>query len=809
MTNSAKPCFPSLLVLGVLSAPPLAASANQASVLEEVIVTATKRETSLMETASSITAFDSGMLEALNIDGAQDLARRTPSLSITAFTVSIRGVGRPNLAVGSDPGIGMYWDGVYNTENGVFTYNQFFDIERIEVLRGPQGILYGRNSVGGAVSFISKRPAAEWGGEVTAELTNYDGTVLQALASGPVNDKLGVLAGVSQIKRDGFQENIYNGNDLEQEDVQYGTLALQHQTTERWNSFLKLYAVGRDYRSTNGYILEPFKQELIQQITDIDTGENLNFPGMFPKQNFVNMRQGLAITNPALQDENDVKIDRDPELDAPVRGGSLNSEYVADTYALKYTLGYSQYNFDTMADADGAVAADSGVDWNQLLWFGVPASITSGLGYGITPSDMTYVVDQEARFSSHELQYTSDWDSDFALLGGLYYYHSDEEQVVSYREYNDQLMEMYAYFATFINKPVSSDNYLYRGEAHVDTRAYATYGQLEWDWTERTKLSAGLRFSYDEKEGRDNTFVQFVGDPNNPTVYRTQDDNWDKWTWRLGVDHFLQQDHMLYGYVATGYRSGGFNFQKPTASPIVDVVKPEEILTYEVGYKGTLLENRLMLSSSAYYYDYTDLQVIKSDVVEGIALNTFVNADQAYAAGLEFEAQALPVPEVLLSATYSYNYTEYEDFFTKDANACTLGPLAQGNSLAPLCTDEQDLTGNEFPLTPKHKASLNATYFWDMVNLDWSATLSYMYNGEQWMGPFNNPAYDKVEDWDRWDASVSATTQDAVWDVTAFVKNIADNRDIISRDRPSTVTQNAVTGLAAPQIYGVRVNYNF
>jgi iron complex outermembrane receptor protein len=801
--------FSRLLVVGVFSAIPIVPLADQANVLEEIIVTATKRESSLMETSASISAFDSSMLDALNIDGPQDLARRTPSLSITAFTVSIRGVGRPNLAVGSDPGVGMYWDGVYNTENGVFTYNQFFDIERIEVLRGPQGILYGRNSVGGAVSFISKRPAAQWSGDVTAELTNYDGTVLQALASGPVTDKLGVLAGVSHIKRDGFQENLYNGKDLEQEDVQYGTLALQHQTTERWNSFLKLYGVQRKYRQTAGYILEPFKQELVQQVSDIDTGETLNFPGMFPKQNFVNMRQGLAITNPTLDNEDKVKMDRDPELDAPVRGGSLNSEYVADTYSLKYTTGYSQYNFDTLNDADGSVSADSGVDWNQLLFLGVPASITSGLGYGITPADMTYVVDQEARFSSHELQYTSDWDSDFSLLGGLYYYHSDEEQVVSFREYNDQLMEMYAYFATFINKPVSQDNYLYRGEAHVDTRAYATYGQLEWDWTEQTKLSAGLRFSYDDKQGRDNTFVQFVGDPNSPTVFRTQEDNWDKWTWRVGVDHFLQQNHLLYGYVATGYRSGGFNFQKPTASPLVDVVKPEEILTYEVGYKGTLLENRVMLSTSAYYYDYTDLQVIKSDVVEGIALNTFENADQAYASGLEFEAQALPVPEVLLSATYSYNFTEYEDFFTKDANACTLGPLAQGNSLAPLCTDEQDLTGNEFPLTPKHKASLNATYFWNMAKLDWSATLSYMYNGEQWMDPFNNPEYDKVEDWDRWDASVSAMTQDAVWEVTAFVKNIADNRDIISRGRPSTVTQNAVTGLAAPQIYGVRLNYNF
>jgi iron complex outermembrane receptor protein len=794
---------------GILSSAAPVFGADRENVLEEIIVTANKRESSLMETATSISAFDSATLEALGIDGSQDLTARTPSLSITTFTVSIRGVGRPNLAVGSDPGIGIYWDGVYNTENGVFNYNQYFDIERIEVLRGPQGILYGRNSVGGAVSFISKKPSDKFSGTATVELANYDSVTAQALASGPVTDTLGVLVGVSKISRDGFQENIYNGKDYEQDDVNYGTVALQFEPNERWSTNLKLIGVDQKYRPTNGYILEPFKRDLVQQVQDIDTGETLNFPGMFPKQNFVNMRQGLAVENPALLDEDKVKQDRDPNLDSHRYAGALNSEYEADGYALKYTAGMSKYNFDTTQDADASVAADSGVDWTKLLFFGVPASITSGLGYGITPADMTYVVNQEARFDSHELQYTSDWDCDFALLGGLYYYHSDEEQVVSYREFNDQLMQMYAYFAGVLNKPVSADNYLFRGDAHVDTRSYASYGQLEWDWTAETKLTAGLRYSYDDKSGRDNTFVQFVGDPDNPTVYRTQADHWDKWTWRLGVDHFLTPEHFLYGYIATGYRSGGFNFQKPTASPEVDVVKPEEILSYEIGYKGTLLENRLNLSSSVYYYDYRDLQVIKQDVVEGIGLNTFVNADKARAMGYELEVLALPVPEVMLSGTYSYNNTEYDDFFTKDANACTLGPLAQGNSLAPLCQQELDLKGNEFPLTPENKVSLNATYFWDMFALDWSATASYIYTSEQWMTPFDDPLYDEVGSWDRWDARLNAATNDGVWEVTAFIKNIADDREVITRARPSTVTQNAVTVLTDPRIYGLRLDYHF
>ena len=122
-------------------------------------------------------------------------------------------------------------------------------------------------------------------------------------------------------------------------------------------------------------------------------------------------------------------------------------------------------------------------------------------------------------------------------------------------------------------------------------------------------------------------------------------------------------------------RSGGFNFQKPTSSSEVDVVEPENLTSYEVGYKGTLWNNRINLRMAAYYYDYEDLQVIKQDVVEGIGLNTFVNADSATAMGFEFEGQALVTDDLLLSGTWSYNDSEYDEFLTKDANACALRKL--------------------------------------------------------------------------------------------------------------------------------------
>jgi len=162
-----------------------------------------------------------------------------------------------------------------------------------------------------------------------------------------------------------------------------------------------------------------------------------------------------------------------------------------------------------------------------------------------------------------------------------------------------------------------------------------------------------------------------------------------------------------------------------------------------------------------------------------------------------------------LSGTYSYNDTEYDDFSTKDANRCAIGPLTQGLSLDPLCQKEQDLDGNQFPLTPEHKASLNGTYFFDAFTFDWAATVSYLYTGKQWMEPFNVSGLDRVDSYGRWDANLAVTTGDETWKAILFVRNISDDRDILTRSRPDPVTHNAQVNLSQPRIYGMTLEYNF
>ena len=156
-----------------------------------------------------------------------------------------------------------------------------------------------------------------------------------------------------------------------------------------------------------------------------------------------------------------------------------------------------------------------------------------------------------------------------------------------------------------------------------------------------------------------------------------------------------------------------------------------------------------------YYYDYSDLQVLKEDAVNGVSVATFENAADATAWGGEVEATVLLTDSLVFTGTYSYNDTEYDDFDSADSNACVLGPLRVGDTADPLCNETLDLSGNEFPFSPKHKASAFLTYMWDLVELDWSASVSYTYTGDQQASAFNNDDYDELDSYDRWDARLN------------------------------------------------------
>ncbi len=788
------------------------------AMLEEVIVVAKRVESNLMETAVAVSAFDANAMNDRGIENQYDLSGFTPSLNIAPSRVSIRGVGRQNLALGSDPGVGLYWDGVYTTETDIFGYSNFLDIERIEVLRGPQGTLYGRNSIGGAVNLISIKPdAEEWTGKVIGEVGNYDHRLLQGMATGPVTENLSVLVAGSFIERDGFQENIVNGDEYDDRDQDYWTIDLNHQTTDRWQNRLKIGTADSDERQSAGYVLDPYRTEPVQEVFNQSAPfQQLNFVGAYPGTNFANPNQGMTRENPALRSDGEkVSVDTRPSQETQRDFVTFISEYDLDSHSLKYTLGYTDFSFERMDDGDVSHARDSGLDYSLL-----PMSAFGGLtvdlftGFALTPSIIEVPYEQKNETWSHELQVISDLAGPFNYIAGLYYYNSEEDQLQTFIERNSELIANYTFLGNLTGLPTNQDGILYRGEGYLETTSYAAYGQLYWDWSDMTKLTFGLRYSYDEKEAKDNTYVNWVitedaVSDTDPTVFREDDDDWNKVTWRLGIDHLLSDSHFLYGVLSSGYRSGGYNLLAPTTTKDLPTVDPEEVISLELGYKGSLADERVNLATAFYYYDYSDLQVLKSDAVNGVSVSTYENAADATAWGVEAELTALLTEGLLFSGSYSYNDTEYDDFDSADSSACVLDPYRVGDTANPLCNGTQDLSGNEFPLSPEHKVSAYLSYGWNMASLDWSTSVSYVYTSEQQLTAFNYDRYDTLDSWDRWDARLNVVSPDLTWEASLWVQNIADDRNEINRPRPSPVSGLAASSLSAPRTYGLKLTYNF
>jgi len=678
--------------------------------MEEVKVTSTKRETSLMETGQAVSAFGSDSLEELNIDGSQGLTQFSPSLIISSSKIAIRGIGRPNNALGSDPGVGIYTDGVYNTENGVIDHCNFCDVDRVEVLRGPQGTLYGRNAIGGAINIISADPTDNVGGYINLEAGNYGHSVAQAQLKGSLNDTFGGIVTVSKVQRDGLQENLAeNAGDLDNRDKTYFSGKLTADWSDNWHSSLRYMDYSRSETPSAGYLKDDYSTDMV----NMGLG---NLPGMLPGSNALNHLMGYQKNNPAASDISKINVDTAGHVESESTRIIFTNVFTVGEIDIKYTFGDYEYSYDKLADGDVANAAYGGMNFSEMFRqiTSVPGFGADGVGHYLpnpftqapitVASDMTASVVMSGESNSHELQFVSNFSGSLNFIGGLYYYNSTESQYSDFVERGYGLMHgdmIAAYYGqipasyglpadtgTFLGVPgmqVSlyqfyalamgglpfeqtadgQGGYLYYGQNNLETTATAAYGQLEYALTDSLTLTAGVRYSEDEKEGSDDVFAYLSV----PKTQHDVSDSWSSTTWRLQADWAVSEESFLYGYVATGYRSGGFNLGAASASP-VDLVAPEELTAYEVGYKTMLLDNTMNLAVAAYYYDYQDLQVLSAIVDGGVTTVSFDNAAKASAMGVEVEAQMLLTDSLMLMGSYSYGKSEYDDYTAIDSVAC-------------------------------------------------------------------------------------------------------------------------------------------
>lgn len=809
------------------------ANGAEEQIIETIEVTSTRRTTNLMETGQAVSAFGEGEIAKLNIDGPQDLTQYSPSLVITNNKVAIRGVGRPNNALGSDPGVGIYTDGVYNTENGVFSYCNFCDIERIEVLRGPQGTLYGRNSVGGAINLISKMPEREFGGYVNLEAGNDGYSAIQGQFTGPLGEMFSGILTVSEMGRDPIQENLAEGvGDLDDMDRTYYSATLKADWTDTFSSSLRYMSSDANEIPTPGYLLDAYPRAFVN-------GGAGNLPGIFPASNAVNQLAGYTIENPALNNRSQTNVDTLGRQDTEVDRLIFISTLELGDMELKYTYGDYEFTFDSLTDGDVTNAEFGALNFTEMFrqattfagGINLPNPIT---GQPITlASDMTASVFQTSEATSHELQIVSDFEGNTNFIAGLYYYNSEESQYSDFVERGFGLMQgdpiaatygalppelglprdsgtfigvpglqlgLYQFYSALISAPFQATangdgGFLYFGQNDLETTSMAVFGQVEYAVNHDLTFTAGLRYSDEEKDGRDDVFA-YLSTPNNQHVVS---DSWNKLTWRLQADWEVDDNTFVYGYVATGFRSGGFNLGAATTED-VDVVAPEELTAYEVGYKKSLNNGKTNLSLAAFYYDYTDLQVLSAVSEGGITTAAFDNAAEATVMGLEAELQTLITEDLIVSASYSYINSEYDSYTAVDSIACAIFGEC----------DVQDLSGNALNMSPDNKFSLSATQYFDLGNSgSLSMTASYSYVGEQFSRPFNRSDWDTVDSYDRIDARLTWLSPSDAIEISAFVRNAGDDREILRLDAPSTVSRMQNAELSDPIAFGLQLKYSF
>lgn len=776
-----------------------AASVTAYAQIDEIIITSEKRESNVQDTAIAISAFSDDMMDDMGIQGATDIANFTPGMSYNNGTysnrINIRGIGRVTNELGADPGVAIYEDGFYTSESGAMGAPPM-NVERYEVLRGPQGTLYGRNAMGGAVNIISKRPTEEFEGEARFNFGNIGLASGAISASGPLTEKIGYRVVFNRTIRDGFVKNL-SGEDIGNLDDSYIQAQLNFAITDRTNLWIKYGSASWDRRSGPGWpglFLSPF-----------DTAS--------PTYGSLSRNPWLdGEVNPTVSDLHTVDYDYDGYLTLDDHYNLVTElTHDFDAFTFKYIGGWSAYDWQTETDWDMTSDADE-----QLFVY----------------------IQEDKKWSSHDFQLQSNGDGDISWLLGYYMFEEEIYQPFIQKDpYNDIVRYPVQGVGALPIQPLSNpDGNIYLQEGDLESEAWAVYGQMDFQVNDDLHISGGLRYSHDEKTGTEHNEWTWVdlpiygdGDPDTPgdSAYGeycfadpanmtgewtgmcsyfsdngtvTQNESWDATTFRVEVDYDLNEDTMVYGHVGTGYKSGGFKlgnvYSNLAPGEPEDIVDAEKVVAYEIGYK-TIMNETLRLNLAAYLYDYTDFQVPISVFAGGIRHTIFINADEAESYGFEAEALWQANDNLSFVAVYSNQNTE----ITK------LAP--QEDALDPAGAVVKVVEGNELVMSPNHTFTVNAMYEWDRPSGHYALSATHAYVGDQYMDLFNS-ANSTIESSGRTDFRASWENADGDIRLIAYVKNATDE-DIIG-DLGQTDGAHSNMQIGAPQLprnYGLELHFQF
>ena len=860
--------------------------------LEEVIVTAQKRAESAQDVPIAITAFDEEAMKAKQITGFADMRFTAPNVTYSKQNFAdtnfqIRGVGTNLIAASSDHGVGIHVNEVPLIYPRLFE-TEYFDVEQVAVLRGPQGTLYGRNSTGGAVNMVTNTARIdELYGNIEGQYGNYDHKKITGSINIPLGDQFAIRVAGLWLDREGYTDNKYTGNDVDGRDQYSLRGSLRWTPGDRTTIDLMASYFDEDSSRSRSQktLCHNDPSALLGCLPD-----KLDFDQPNPSATLGYILSSDIVLGPlgifefgsnerpfTPRDYREVYSDRDPTYEADETLITLQVKHELERHTLAMVAGYQDTSVVSQMDYSWAVGP--ALELSPLLPFVAPENYATFYSDGLLPvsgpsrnstgSIGGYIAEynegietydqsnQNSEQYSVELRLQSEYEGPFNFLAGVFWMDVDlDNQYWVFNTGFDYLAAIYppaalgldgfGWVAPQYNK--STDDY--------DIESKALFGELYWNFTETLKLTAGARYTEDQKDIKDRQYLfnrdaasneallQPVGaDMPIPVPQRDAQKKWEEYTGRLVLDWAVTDGTLAYASYSRGYKGGGFN---PPFDPLLfpnqqAEFEPEFVDAYEVGVKNTLFDNTLQANFTAFYYDYQDMQISK--IVNRTAFNENTDAE-IY--GLEAELVFAPDQHWLLNANAAYLHSEAKDFQSVDTRDPTAGrgdvtlikDLTNAANCVVLLDPETfaaiagsqfsdcaalsgaglpvtdgisvDLDGNQLQNAPEWSLSLGAQYTFTLPgDYALSTRVDYYWQDDMYGRLFNRPI-DKIDSWDIWNAQANLMSPDDSWYVRAYIKNIMDDDNIVGMyvtDPTSGIYTNVFT--IEPRTFGLAIGYNF
>ena len=807
--------------------------------IEEVVVTAEKRETRLQETPSAITAFSSSQLEDRDIAGAEQLQFNVPSMVFGQQSgysfLSLRGVGTDAVTTAAEPSVASYEDGVYT--GSLFTQSiPDFDLERIEVLRGPQGTLYGRNATGGVINYITKAPSFDSETNLSALAGSYGRGAIDAGVTGPIiDDRLAFRVNLHLDEHDGYRQNINLG--IKEDDLHEwgGRGALLYRPSNNLRVTLRGDYMQQD--TSNPYVF--LSTQSVAVFSPLDLLMSTSAPlGVFSEP------ASFFAANPGLLSPADI---------ARLNGGSI-----ADYLGFKSQPGPAPPNPEETTKVSTGVPSRSDVntggasltaDWDvgTINIKSITAYRTGRLTFDrdtagfATPNVVFFPLDQAFNQWTQEVDVSGTaFDESLDWVAGTFAFH-DKSAIADmiylplfgdYLTANLSLADPGGPFAFNLSRPVLDLFQIptllatatisgpgFGGGAPViandistvpstaflgfrttqESQSIAGFAQATYHVTDRLRLTGGLRYTIDQKDVTrtfHSNLLVALGASASLCDDVKDGKSWQALTGTASIDYDIAERTMIYASYSRGYKAGGFNPGQCAGS-----FDPEYLSSYEVGIKSIFGDGQFSINAAGFYYDYTNMQF--STFVQN--QSAIANAGAAELYGLEVEFQAVPeaFPGFSLDGSASWVHSEYTEGNPFDPDGLFLDPSQR---------ERLDIRGNELIRSPDFRLSLGAQYTIDMANAGkltlrgetaWTDTIyNDIFNGQ---APFQSattqPAYWLLN------ARLIWSLEDRRTQIQLFGENLTNELYATNRvafNTPQTLV--SVSGqFAAPRTFGLRL----